>query len=384
MDERMTVRDAMVMRPVLAAGARKSRMLAGNKWSAIALALTVVLSVVGCGHAARPEVDDADAPLSVRALRPIADSGAGSLILPGRARADQEVILTARLPARLTSLAREGDRFVRSAPLARFDSPETREGLAASRAAVEAAAVARARAIAEEARLRSLFASGIVAKRDLEQVEVELRAAESAWSTARAQVAEWEEAKTLTASFDGSVVRRFADPGAVLRPGDPVLSVRSSIVQEIVAAVPESQLGRLDDARAEYQVGDGPWHSARLARLEGMTDVATRTRAATFSPLTRDESLEAGAFVRVRIAARDGATRDPATAGLRVPSTSLVRRGGLAGVFVIADGRARLRWLRLGDENDGQVEVLAGLQPGDEFAADPAGLTHGRIVRFER
>jgi RND family efflux transporter MFP subunit len=347
------------------------------------LALAVVLFVAGCGQAARPEPDPADTPLSVRTLRPIADSGAGSLILPGRARADQEVILTARLPARLTSLAREGDRFVRSAPLARFDSPETREGLAASRAAMDAATVARERAIAEEARRRTLFASGVVAKRDLEQVEVERRAAESAWSTARAQVAEWEESKTLTASFDGSVVRRFADPGAVLRPGDPVLSVRSSVVDEIVAAVPESQLGRLDGARVEYQVGDGPWRPARLARIEGMTDVATRTRAATFTPLVRDQSLGAGAFVRVRIA-RDGVTLDPAIARLHVPSTSLVRRGGLSGVYVIADGRARLRWLRLGGEDDGQVEVLAGLGSNDEFAADPAGITHGRVVRVER
>ena len=352
---------------------------------ALSLALTAVLSGVGCGPAARPETDPVDAVLTVRTLRPSTDPGTGSLILPGRARADQEVTLTARLPARLTALAREGDRFVRSAPLARFDSPESREGLAASRAAMEAAAVRRARASTQEARLRSLFASGVVSKRDLEQVEVERQAAESAWSTARAEVAQWREATTLTASFDGSVVRRFADPGAVLRPGDPVLSVRSSLVAEIVAAIPESRLGGLVGDRVDYQVGDGPWRSARLLRLEGMTDVATRTRAATFAPLGRDENLEAGAFVRVRIAVREGAaTRDTLAARLRVPKGSLVRRGGLAGVFVIADGSARLRWLRLGDEEDGRVEVLAGLAPGEEFAADPAGLAHGRVVRVER
>lgn len=326
------------------------------------------------------------APLPVRTLRPTPDSGTGSLVLPGRARADQEVTLTARVPARLTSLAREGARFTRFAPLARFDSPEASGGLAASHAAMKAAAVRRERARAQEARLGSLFESGVVSKRDLEQVEVERQAAESAWSTARAQVAQWQEATTVTASFDGFVVRRFADPGAVLQPGDPVLSVRSSVVDEIVVAVPESRLGSLVGGRAEYQVGAGAWRPARLARVEGMTDATTRTRTATFSPLDGVDGLEAGAFVQVRIEFPNGAaTRDTsALARLRVPSASLVRRGGLRGVFVIADGHARLRWLRLGDEEDGRVEVLAGLWPGDEFAADPAGLTHGRAVRVER
>jgi RND family efflux transporter MFP subunit len=378
------------MRPFPAIHARSAaqRSLADRSegmLAALALVFTVLLSVAGCGPAARPDADSAVAALPVRTLRAMADSGTGSLVLPGRARADQEVTLTARVPARLTSLAREGAHFDRFAPLARFDSPEARGGLAASRAAMTAAAVRRERARSQEVRLRSLFASGVVSKGDLEQVEVERQAAESAWSTARAQVTQWQEGTTVTASFDGFVVRRFADPGAVLQPGDPVLSVRSSVVGEIVAAVPESRLGSLAGGRVEYRVGDGAWRPARLVRVEGMTDVATRTRAATFSPLDGVDELEAGAFVHVRIELREGAaTRDSfAVARLRVPSASLVRRGGLAGVFVIADGRARLRWLRLGDVENGWVEVLAGLWPGDEFAADPAGLTHGRMVRVE-
>jgi multidrug efflux pump subunit AcrA (membrane-fusion protein) len=63
-----------------------------------------------------------------------------------------------------------------------------------------------------------------------------------------------------------------------------------------------------------------------------------------------------------------------------VPASSLVRRGGLTGVFVVSDGRAHLRWVRLGRTDGGQVEVLAGLFPGDEVAVSAAGLADGRRV----
>lgn len=297
-------------------------------------------------------------------------------------KADQEVTLTARVPARLTALAREGSGFRRGEPLARFESPEAKEGLEAARGSVTAAIARRDRARLQEARMESLHAAGVVSKSELEIAQVERQSAESGWSMARAQRSQWEEGTVLTASFDGFVVRRLADPGAVLQPGQPVLSVRSRAATDIVAAVPESQLGRLDGGRIEFQIGDGPWRPARSVRVEGMTDFATRTRLAHLLPAGGEETLEAGAFARVRIARASGDTpADSAAAHARIPVSSLVRRGALAGVYVIEEEKARLRWLRLGREEAGQVEVLAGLWPDEAIAVDPAGLDHGRAVR---
>jgi multidrug efflux pump subunit AcrA (membrane-fusion protein) len=57
-----------------------------------------------------------------------------------------------------------------------------------------------------------------------------------------------------------------------------------------------------------------------------------------------------------------------------------VRRGSLAGVFVIDAEHARLRWLKLGRESAGRVEVLSGLAPGETYALDPRGLGDGGAV----
>lgn len=345
-----------------------------------ALALAA-LAAAGCGghragHDAAPAGDAV--PVTVQRAGATAE---GALVLPARVTAREEVTLTARIAAQLTALPlREGDRFRRGQALATFDAPETRAALEGARAGLAAAVVARDLARLQESRMDSLYAARVAALRELEGAQAERRGAEAQWAQAKAQVDGMESATRLAAPFDGVVVRRHADPGATLGPGQPLLDIRSSDVGEIAAMVPESELPRLKDAAAEYQVGDGAWRAARLVRLDGMTDFATRSRTARLRP-AGGEALEAGAFARVRFTGAAGAAASPAAGALTVPEAALVTRGALTGVYVAEDGHARLRWLRVGRRGGGTVEVLAGLAPEDAVIVDPRGLSDGRPVR---
>lgn len=49
-----------------------------------------------------------------------------------------------------------------------------------------------------------------------------------------------------------------------------------------------------------------------------------------------------------------------------VPQAALVERGGIPGVFVLADGQARFRMVRPGKSGGGRVEILSGLD-GNEI-----------------
>jgi RND family efflux transporter MFP subunit len=349
----------------------------------LALALLALLAATGCGADPTKSEGSAEA-----AAAPVTVTHAGSpagdaLVLPARVTARDEVTLTARLAARLTELpVREGARFRKGDALARFDAPETRAALDGARAGLAAATLARDLARRQESRMDSLFAARVAAQRELEGAQAERRGAEAAWAQSRAQVDQMASGTTLEAPFDGVVVRLHADPGTTVGPGQPVLDVRSHEVGEITSSVPESELARLAGARVEYQVGEGPWRPATLVNVDGMTDFATRSRVARFRP-ARPTVLEAGAFGRVRLAASrpGGRAKAPAGGSLSVPASALVIRGGLSGVFVAESGVARLRWLRIGRVNGGAVEVLAGLDSGDDVIVNPAGLSDGRPVR---
>jgi hypothetical protein len=57
----------------------------------------------------------------------------------------------------------------------------------------------------------------------------------------------------------------------------------------------------------------------------------------------------------------------------------LLKRGEVTAVYVVdRDGRVQLRQVRTGDSvGDDQVEILAGVSPGERIAANPvqAGMT---------
>jgi RND family efflux transporter MFP subunit len=350
--------------------------------------MALLFGVAGCsGSDIHSTASDGGAEsLTVEVARPEADP-IGSLFVPGRVKAREEITLTARVSARLTALPiREGDRFAKNAVLARFDAPETQDAVRSARQGVLAAESRMKHATSDESRMRKLFESRVVAARDLELAELELASAQAALADARAELQRWEESTAITAPFGGVVARRHVDPGQTVAPGDPLLDLRTSEVGEIEAAIPESALPWLESAQVHYQMADQPWQPARLERVDGMTDYATRTRVARFAPI-RSQGLEPGAFTRLRLVRTHAGETGAVTAGLApvtIPTGALVFRGALTGVYVVRDGRAWLRWLRVGHESDGRIEVLAGLSTDETVVLDTKGLHDGRAVRVHQ
>jgi len=56
---------------------------------------------------------------------------------------------------------------------------------------------------------------------------------------------------------------------------------------------------------------------------------------------------------------------------LKVTSGAVVRSDGDAIVWVVRDGKVERRSVKLGDEQDGQVIVLEGLQGGEAVVVNP-------------
>jgi RND family efflux transporter MFP subunit len=371
---------------------------------AVAVAAAVLLSPAACGRknteepgaSARSRGD----PIRIATFTVAAAADSQTLLLPARVEAREEVTITARMAARVTALRlAEGESFARGATLVEFAAPETREALTAARARRDAATVRRDQAARQEARLDSLYVARVAALREREMAEAELGAANAELAAALAALAELESATTVPAPFAGVVVRRHVDTGATVGPGTPLLDIRSLDAGSILAMIPESAIPLLHTARASFQIADGPFQDAVLERVDGMTDFTTRSRAARFRPGAHGVVLEAGAFARVRLAAPMSGTGtrvgDPTGTGLssptavaalsgavRIPPGALVRRGGLVGVYLIRNGTAILRWIRIGADTGDHIQVLAGLRPGDVIALEPCRLTDGQAIEL--
>lgn len=334
-------------------------------------------STFGCGPSSHPAAKPAARTAVVIETVVLDSASTGALILPGRIKAREEVLLAARTSGRVTRLpVHEGEAVRAGEVLASFDAPESRRALAAAQRELEAATLGFEVARRQAARMDSLFASGVAATHDREVAASARQSADARLEAARSALESLDAALTIRAPFDGVVARRFVDPGADVSTGAPLMALRSAGGTEIVVPIPEAALPAVTAGRFVFQVGAGPWRPAHLSRLEGMTDYSTRTRTARLLP-EGGPVPEPGAFARVRLES----SRLPDPPLPLLPATSIVRRGALTGAYVVEDGHAVLRWLKLGREQGGSVEVLSGLFPGERVAKIAAGLADGTPVR---
>ena len=164
---------------------------------------------------------------------------------------------------------------------------------------------------------------------------------------------------TITAPFDGVVTRKNVSSGDLATPGAVLLQVESSRTLQVRAAVPESLLltiktGGTLTVKVETA---GMTVQGTVVEVAPSADPHSRT-APIILDLPGSPTLRSGQFARVYLPGK-GVT------ALLAPSSALVPSGQMDRVFVVADGRARLRLVRTGMHHDGMTEILTGLSPNE-------------------
>jgi RND family efflux transporter MFP subunit len=275
---------------------------------------------------------------------------------------------------------REGDRVEKDGLLARLESRDLEAAMEGARAAIAMAEASLENADAQHRRMEELHRRGSATDKNLEDARAAHRSAEAALQRARAELTAARvtlEYAAILSPIGGRVVARNVEVGDMALPGQPMFTVEDLSRAKIVVQVPESQvadLGRGDPAWIEVDVL-GREFPARVDRVMPAGDPRSRTFDVKLVVDNPERLLKSGMFVRARF---PRGSRDV----LRVPETSIVTRGQLRGLFVIAaDGAARLRWVQPGRAEAGQVEILSGLAPGERYVVSPpAGFADATLV----
>lgn len=287
-----------------------------------------------------------------------AAAGGGGQRFEGRIEAVKSATLAAQVAGRVVRIAAEAGQTVRNGQvLIQLDAREL-----AGADAAQQAQLAQARA--EWERQQRLHAQKFISRAALDQAELAYKAAQA---YAGAKSASLSHA-SLNAPLNGVVGEKLVEVGDLATPGRPLLTVFDPSVLRVAVAVPAS-LGRelkLDQAKAwELEIGG---QRLAIARGEWLPTVDSGSQTATLRLyLTgKTEGLRPGTAASVRIPLM-GAER------IAVPEGAIVRRGEVTGVYVMdGSGKPRLRQVRLGDALGGQVNIEAGLAPGERVALDPA------------
>ena len=389
-----------------------------------AAALAALAAIhAGCADTAASRADaPADRPAVEVQLAPVSMGRLNRTVeVSGALAADQQAVLSMRVPGRIDSLAIDLGSIVKAGqPLARLEQldytlrvAQAEAGLRQARARLglpdqgdddrvvpeETAIVRQERAVLDEAtlvagRMRAFLARGISSRADVESAEASLKVAESRHQDAleevrnrqailaqrraevalsRAQLA----ATVLTAPFDGRVLERPVEIGQYLAAGTPVATIVRVDVLRLRAEIPEREARsvRVGQPVRVTLEQDERTYSGTIARLSPAISSDNRTLLVEAAIRNDPALLRPGSFVRAEIIVQSDV---PA---LLMPSSAVVSFAGVDKVFTVKDGKTVDRRVTIGRREGEAVEVLEGLADGDQVIVRPGAIVAGQAVR---
>ena len=289
-----------------------------------------------------------------------------------------------RIMGRITSAAfQAGDRVKAGQVLVQVEDADLAARRRQAQAALDAAQAVMFNGERTLKRMRNLYKEQAVPRQQLDDAQTSVAQARAGVDGAQQGIREVEAQlryARVAAPFAGVVVRKQADEGDMASPGMPLFTIERQDSLKV-----DTIIGERD--RDHVRVGDevevdissmGHLVRGRISAVVPAADPASRTFRVEVVVANPGGALHTGMFARVRV------RKDPRLA-LLIPEAAVFERGQLTGVHVVVDGRATLRWIRLGTrQSGGRVEVLAGVNAGDRIVlSTPEPFIEGRFVEVD-
>lgn len=200
-----------------------------------------------------------------------------------------------------------------------------------------------------------------VARFDSEVAEAEAAVIRAAANLTLVEV-DLERAE-IRAPYNGVVVALQATVGAYVDTGAPVASLVNDESLEIEADVSADRLSALvPDLEVPIRLDDGRQFTATVRAVIPTESALTRTRPVRLTPnIDRMDALRLATDQSVTVLLPLGEPR----AVVSVHKDAVIARGAGYLVFVVVDGKAEPRPVRLGEAAGVRMEVISGLSPGD-------------------
>jgi membrane fusion protein, multidrug efflux system len=273
-------------------------------------------------------------------------------VFNGSVRAREFVEITSEVSGRVASIHFEdGDEVEAGARLLSIDDREQR---------------AQAQAVEEELglaelnleRLQLLWQSEGISQRDLDEARSRRNVLAAQLENLKARLEKYQ----IVAPFTGKLGFREVSFGASLQPGMRITTLQS--VDPILIDFAVSERFRSDFFPGLPVLAQISGHEDRFVgevfMVDPRIDPSTRTVTVRAQFANPSGFLQSGGFARIQV--------DLSTPGVMiVPATAVVRGLLDVAVWVVIDGRAERRVVELGERTEDAVEILGGIEVGDEL-----------------
>ncbi len=221
--------------------------------------------------------------------------------------------------------------------------------------------VAAQRSVVETARAALENRKLLYTDADIAGARAAVAAAQAGVASARTSL----EQTSVTAPFEGVIAQKLLEVGATVSAQTPIFVLVARAV-EIHLTVDEARIGLIrPDMEAEVTVPAFPNRvfKGKIATIAPVGDARAHTFDVKVFAEDRESLLKPGMFAQVTVIA---ATKPNA---ILVPTASIVQQGNISRVFVVANGKAAARTVKLGIADATNTEITEGVAAGDQVVS---------------
>lgn len=284
----------------------------------------------------------------------------------GTVRAYESITVTSKVAGIIKAIGfEEGQKVNTGDRLVQLDDTERRAEIEQTTAENSRAMGLRNEVAIKLERATALNRAGAGTGAQVDDLSAQVKSLEGSIAATQAQRKGAEarlEDYNIRAPFAGRVGIRSVSLGAFISPGTRITTLDDLSRVRLDFAVPENLLGRLKPGQAVN--ASSPAYPGRVFRgtvstLDTRVDQPTRTVRLTAEFDNPDEALKPGMFLSVAL---EVTTKENAVV---VPEEAIVAEGMRQIVYPVKDNKVERRVISIGQRQDGKVEVVDGLKPGE-------------------
>ncbi len=229
---------------------------------------------------------------------------------------------------------------------------------------------------AQNAALDAAEAKKRVAQEEVQAAKAQVKLAEAGIAAKVAVLNKYKAQqafKFIRAPFDGVIVVRKVDPGALITAGSQsqtqeLFQLAKLDILRSYVNVPQSISHNIKPGqKAEITVSSFPGRKfmGEVTNVSGALDPQTRTRQTEIKIENLDHTLLPGMYAQVKL------TAERADKWVEIPSSAVIPKHNTLQVVLVKDGKAHYQDVVLGRDFGDTIEIRSGLATGETVIVSP-------------
>lgn len=347
----------------------------------------VSIFLTNCGGDNKSNTPISETPIKVKVNQVQVNDNAPFLAVSGTIQAVNSAELSTRMMGFVKNVhVNVGDKVRKGQLLVSINNTDLQAKSAQVNAGIAEATAAYNNAKKDYERYKNLFADNSASRKELDDMTANYNMAEARLESANQMKREIQSQfaySNILAPFQGVITGKSVKEGDMANPGVTLLSLENPSSFEVVTRVPETEISKVISGM-DVKVLVKSINETISGKVSEVSRSAKNTGGQYIVKIalnTKEPKILSGMFTTVRFPLEKQSQAE----SVMIPTAALITKGQLTGVYTISKSNtALLRWLRLGREFNGQVEVLSGLSVNESYIISAEGkLYNGANVSVQ-